>query len=355
MIKKTLDFKLINLALIMVVIFIVYNLSSLFATIINGFFSVTSPFIIAFVLAYAIEPLLNFLMKKKIPKNASILIIIVTLIAVFALVSALVLPVLFDQLTSLFNTIITFTKDLIDKNNLDLGPLQDTLNNSFNDILGSLGGVVSSGALGIINASMGILTGIFIVLSAMVYFLIDMKNIRARFKEYIYSKSKRSGNYMTLLDNQMKLYFTGFFRIILISITEYTLLYTIIGHPHALLIGFLAGLGNLIPVFGGLIVSLIALITAIVLGPALLIKTVIVILISSILDSYVINPLVYKKTNQVPPILILFAVFAGATLFGFVGVVVSIPVTIIIMSTYKYYKNEIDQKIEEVTNAKKNL
>lgn len=348
MIKNKIDFKLINIVLILIAVFIVYNLNTLFAGIINTLLKITGPFIIAFALAYAIEPALNFLISKNIKKNIAILIIVISFILIMGVIFALVIPMLIEQLTSLFGAIIIFIKDLINNNNLDLGPLQETLNNSFNGILGSLGGVATNGAIGVISASMGILSSVFIVFSATVYFLIDMNKMRTRLKEYLYKKSKNFADYISLLDKQMKMYFTGFFRIILITVTEYTLIYAIIGHPHALLIGVLAGLGNLIPVFGALIVNGIGLMTAAVISKGLLIRVIVVVIITSILDSYVINPLVYKKTNQVPPILILLSVFAGASLFGFIGVVISIPVTIIIMATINFYKIEINQQIDKV-------
>ena len=55
------------------------------------------------------------------------------------------------------------------------------------------------------------------------------------------------------------LYF-GLSNIIVITLVEYTLVYTIIGHPNAILLGFLAAVANLIPYFGGIIVNVIAII-----------------------------------------------------------------------------------------------
>ena len=72
---------------------------------------------------------------------------------------------------------------------------------------------------------------------------------------------------------------TGFIKIVFITLIEYTVVYTIIGHPNALLLGFLAMITQLIPYFGGIITNIIAAITAIVVSPALLIKTVITIFI----------------------------------------------------------------------------
>ena len=45
--------------------------------------------------------------------------------------------------------------------------------------------------------------------------------------------------------------------IIIITLIEYTLVYTIIGHPNAILLGFLAAIANLVPYFGGIIVNMV--------------------------------------------------------------------------------------------------
>ena len=114
----------------------------------------------------------------------------------------------------------------------------------------------------------------------------------------------------------------------------------------ALLLGFLSGLGNFIPYFGGLLVQVIGVITGFTISPALGLTVIIVTLITSLIDSYVLNPLVYGKSNQVHPIVVIAAVFGGGILFGFVGIIIALPLSILIITSYKFY--ETNRKVIEL-------
>ena len=120
-------------------------------------------------------------------------------------------------------------------------------------------------------------------------------------------------------------------------------MYLIIGHPDALMLGALAGVANLIPYFGGIITNIIAAITAFVISPELFIKTIIVFVVFSAIDGNVINPLVYGKTNQIHPLVVIISVFAGGILFGVIGIIISLPVAIILIATYKFFKDDISK------------
>ena len=100
----------------------------------------------------------------------------------------------------------------------------------------------------------------------------------------------------------------------------------------------------------GIIVNIIAAITAFVVSPGLLIRTIIAFGVLSSVDSYVINPTVYGKTNSIHPLITIIALFAGGILFGILGVFISFPLAIIIVTTYKYYKDDIARNIKKVTN-----
>ena len=94
--------------------------------------------------------------------------------------------------------------------------------------------------------------------------------------------------------------------------------------------------------------NIIAIITASVISPQLLVLSIIVCLIFPQIDGYLILPKIYGKTNKVPPLLTIFAVFAGGVLGGFVGIVIALPITIIIQTIYKNYDEEISKKISDL-------
>ena len=163
-----------------------------------------------------------------------------------------------------------------------------------------------------------------------------MKRIREKIK--IYCNTKKNYKYIKALDDSMHNYFDGFIKIIIITIIEYSITFFLIGHPNAILLGILAAIGNLIPFFGGLITNIIAAITSFVIGPKLFIRTLITFIVLSIVDSYIINPYIYSKSNELHPIIVIFSIFAGGKLFGMKGIIVSLPITILIITTINYYK-----------------
>ena len=54
------------------------------------------------------------------------------------------------------------------------------------------------------------------------------------------------------------------------------------------------------------------------------------------------------KTNELPAVLTVFVVFAGGALFGFTGIVIAVPLTIILMAIIKTYKPEIEKGFKKI-------
>jgi predicted PurR-regulated permease PerM len=126
----------------------------------------------------------------------------------------------------------------------------------------------------------------------------------------------------------------------IISFFEYTIIYYIIGLPNALLLGSLCSLSNLIPFFGGIIVQIISVISSFAISKKLGIFVLIIAFILSIFDSYVLNPIIYSKSNKIHPIIIICSVLISGSLLGLFGILFAIPSAIVIITTYKYLKNK---------------
>jgi predicted PurR-regulated permease PerM len=122
----------------------------------------------------------------------------------------------------------------------------------------------------------------------------------------------------------------------------------LIGHPYYLLLGILCAVTTVIPYFGGIFSNIIACVTAFFISPKLFVLTLIVTFICPNIDGYIISPRVYGKTNNIPPLASIFAVFAGGILYGVVGIMIALPITIILIATYRFYEDDISDKIEEI-------
>ena len=351
MLKNKLDYKLVNLALVALIVFLLYKTGNLWSGVLNKFVQIILPFVFAFALAYALHPFLKKLQAKKVPKWLGITIIILIILLIFSIIIYLITTVMISQLSTLFSNIIKFINS-IELSNFDLNVagLEASLSDTFKTILNNAGKYVSDGAINLVNTSLGVISKIFIIFASFIYFLIDMDKIREEIKYFFKRKNKKTFNYVKTLDGEMKNYLSGLVQVMIITLVEYTLVYTVIGHPNAILLGFLAAVSNLIPYFGGIGVNIIAAITAFAVNPLLLIKTVIAFVVLSAVDSYVINPTVYGKTNSIHPLVTIIALFGGGIIFGIMGVFISFPLAIFIVTTYKYYKDDITKNIQKVKN-----
>lgn len=337
---KKVNIKLINLVLLALLIWIVVSTGNFWVWAFNKAVEILIPFILAFAFAYVCYPFLKFMEKKGIPKGVGIFIILALVIGFIGLIIYLLVPLIYDQIVSLISSSINFVQFISTEYNLDLNYLQNGFSN-LNNIILDFGKFISNSAFSIINKSIGIITSAVISFFTSIYFLVDMDHIREGIKSYFKRKSKKTFNYVRALDIEMKNYSIGLAKYIFIQLIEYTLVFYLIGHPYFLILGILAAFTTIIPYFGGIFANIIALVTAIVVSPKLFVLTLIVALVLPNVDGYVWSPRIYGKTNNIHPVITIFGVFAGGALFGIMGIIIALPVTIILSQTYKYYRKDI--------------
>ena len=92
MIKNKLDFKLINIALIAIICFFIYQSGDLWLGILDKILKIVLPLLAGFAIAYALYPILETLVKHKVPKGLGVGIIIITLIAIIVTLLVLLVP-----------------------------------------------------------------------------------------------------------------------------------------------------------------------------------------------------------------------------------------------------------------------
>lgn len=346
--KNKINFRLVNFTILILAIFLIYSVKSLWMGAIDKILAILFPFLISFAIAYALYPFLKKLMEKGLPKWLSVLIVSLLSFGLFILLIILVIPLLYEQTLLFISNFSTFLTDISSKYEVNFGELQSTLSDFSSNLIKEFGNSISAGAMGIVNASFSIIAAFVVVIFVSIYILIDMDKIRIAVKDYLKQKKKKTYNYVKLLDKEITNYFTGMGKNMLYQLIEYTTVFFLIGHPNYLLLGVLSAVTNLIPYFGGFIVNILALIIASVISTKLTILTLIVCLICPQLDSYVIAPRVYGKTNNIHPLVNIFAVFAGGVLWGFWGILIALPVTIIIMATFKYFRKDIGNRIDDL-------
>ena len=346
------NYKLLNILIIIAIVCLLYFIRGLWIGIVTNIFNVIAPFALAFCLAYVIYPLVKKLIDSGAPKWLAILTVCILGFGSLFLIILLTVPLLYEQILLFLSNISMLLSDLSTKYEINFGSLQTSLTEFSSNIISSLGSSLSDGAINAVSDSVNVVTTGLVVVCAAVYFLIDMSMIRESVKKYFNRKNRRTCMFLGKLDDELTKYIGGLGKNILIQVIEYTLAFLIIGHPNYLILGILSGLSAIIPWFGGFLVAVISLLVSSVISTKLFILTVIICIICPILDGNVIGPKVYGKTNKLHPLLVIFAVSAGGAIGGFWGIVLSLPIAIVIKTTYNFYKRDIDRKIRFI---KKNV
>ncbi len=131
---------------------------------------------------------------------------------------------------------------------------------------------------------------------------------------------------------------------LLLGVLIFVLVYlglTIFGVPYALLLALIAGMLEIIPVFGPIIAAIPAVALAFSTGGTTLALIIAVFyLLVQQFESNLIYPLVVRKIVGVPPILVILALIIGFQLAGFLGVLISVPVVAAIME----FVDDIEKK-----------
>lgn len=351
--KNKLNYRLLNLLILMGIVYIVIITSGYWSGIIIKIFNIIFPFFLAFVFAYILHPFVVKLENKGVRRPLALTAVIFIFFVILVGFLWLTLPALYDQLVAFSKTVTTFLSDMSNKFDLNLGTYQESITETLNTLIKNVGSYITTGTIDILGKSVNFVTNMIIVLIVGIYLLIDMKKIRGFIKKNL-MKYPKGFNYVKALDHEMGNYLQGLAIFMLIQLVEYSLLFKIVGHPSWLLLGILACVTTVIPYFGGLITNIIAVITASVISPRLCIITLVITLIFPNIDGYIISPHIYGKTNNINPILVIFTAGVCSSLFGFVGIMLGLPLYLIIRTTWNFFHKDLKDFIEDKKEAKKN-
>ena len=347
MFQKKLNYVIINLAALMILLYIGLSNLGLWWGILVKCASLLAPFLVAFAFAYAFTPLVNYL-DKRLPKEMAIIIVVVGLILIVGGLLYFTLPMLYEQLSLLIKTLMQVFRTFDDKFHLNIGSFELQITDFLNDTLKEIGSVTSTTTVDILGKSVGFLGKFIVGFVGFIYFLVDMGKIRSTLTTLLYTKHRRIYDFIKCMDDEISNYLKGLEIFMVIQLFEYSILFLLIGHPNWLILGILACLTTIIPYFGGLITNIIAIILASVVSFKLLIATIIICLVFPQVDGYIISPKVYGKTNNVNPLITIMAVSVGGTVAGFIGIVLALPCYLLIRTTYHFFQNDLKKGMDIV-------
>ncbi len=199
-----------------------------------------------------------------------------------------------------------------------------------------------------VTAAIQVLTNLLFGLVIAVYFLYSKDLFAAQLKKMLYSiVSPKYGN--AVIRNMRKVHHTfgGFLsgKIIdsLIIMCIFFVVLTVFNFPYAVLCSVFMGILNIIPVFGPFIGAIPCAFLVLLEDPLYCLYFIIIVIIVQQLDGNVIGPLVLGESTGLSSFWIIFSLLLGQSIFGFVGLIIGIPLFAVI---YSLVRERVGRKLE---------
>jgi len=302
------------------------------------------PFVVGAALAYLGDPLVDRLEKLHLGRTGGVCVVFVVVAGIIALAIFLLVPLLQLQINQLLGNLPQWLHWLQEKGlpmlgihlpvglKLDGNSLRQLLERNWNDARSVLSSVL--GTLGQSTpALLATVVNLLLIPIVAFYLLRDWDEMVARIRDLIPPPYQSRADRLAQETNDV---LSGLIRGQLLVMISLALIYGIglwiAGLNVALLIGFGAGMLSFIPYLGfvsGLVIASIAMLIQ-TQEPFALVWVLLVFGIGEIMESAVLTPLLIGDRIGLHPVMVIFAILAGGQLFGFVGVLLALPVSAVL-------------------------
>jgi len=287
---------------------------------------------IAFILATALNPLVNGLQKIKLPRVIAIAISFILVIGIISLVFAGIIPTLIEQTSVLANSLI----QILNQNHL-LEFDQNVISSQIQTISSSLINVLKI----ILGAASNVIT-IFSLLVMTFYILIERPNLEKYLRLLLHDghKERKYLEIFVSVEKRLGGWVRGELLLMLIVGTLTYVGLSAIKIPFALPLALLAGLLELVPNLGPTIAAIPAALIGLTISIPITIGTIIVSIAVQQLENNIIVPLVMRSSVGLKPIVTLLCLMVGVTLGGVGGAILAVPTFITIQTVLSQIRRD---------------
>lgn len=286
---------------------------------------------ISLILALALEPFVEMLRKRKIPRTPAVLIVVVAFITVLVGLSSFAVAPFINEIQGLIINFPTYIDQLMFIAGIDGSAAQFT-----QTIINQL----SQNSGTILVATRGVFSGALSVTIAIVftvYILIDFPNLRARFGKLFPEKNRLEiRNVLYTVESKLGGWLRGQFMLMLIIGTTTYIGLLIIGLPYSLALAVIAGLLEVVPIIGPLISTVPAVIIGFSVDPWTGVAVTILYILVQQVENNIVVPKVMQKAVGFNPLVTIIALMIGSQLLGIVGAIIAVPFLIVGFEFVKY-------------------
>lgn len=325
---------------------------------INYLSSVLLPFAIAWLLAYLLYPMVKFFQYRlHVPGRVlSIMATLLVVVSVITLIVWLIIPPLIEQAVKVKDIIINyFQTDPEAKNipvainrwlqeNLDAETIRDILQQD--DFKQAMGKVMPQ-VFNVLGETFSIVVSIvasFITLLYMFFILMDYESLTQKWIRIFPVRSRPFWSGLAGdVERALNSYIRGQSLVALIMGVLFCIGFTVIDFPLAIGLGILIGIMDLVPYLHSLALIptvFLSLLKAADTGQSfwvILLSALAVFVVVQVIIDMVVTPKVMGKAMNLNPAILLLSLSVWGMLLGFIGLIIALPLTTILMTYYKRY------------------
>jgi predicted PurR-regulated permease PerM len=335
-------------------------------------------FFVSIFFASALDPFVDWLEKKHIPRPMGVIIILLLFFSVFVVIIGSAVPIIVKQATliaasiaeyfrGLFGTlqsgkgldflpetVRTYVQSSIESVNLEWATAQilenfSNLAEQVRDLATGVGSTVGVVGAGVTSVTLSIAEFFFsmVLVFFLVFFMVVDKNNLHEFFQSLFPK--RYGTYISTriadIQKQMGAWLRGTFLMVLIMFGLTFIGLNLIGMgEYALTLALIMGVGELIPYIGPLIFLVFSLPIAFTISLIMVVKLIIFYVIIQGAEGNILLPAVMKRVVGLSPIIVIIVLLIGWQFLGIIGAVIAVPVTTAVAMFVRDYMKAIKNK-----------
>ncbi len=296
------------------------------------------------LLVLLINPLANQLEKRGIKRRLTVagVLLLVLVLALFVVIA--ILPVLANSFGGLADLLQRFTPALQTSTESATGsvPLGDLIAAAVGFVAALLDQVASSGES--LAQRIGTLFFALFVMVMLIFTFVGDPRVGRRMMT-LFVPARHHAWLTTLLPRVsigLSRWFLAQALISIFYVITYSLTNVLLGVPYAWTIGTIAGLLEFIPYLGGVVGMILSVLAAATVSPT---TAILVLLVQAMLGSFVayfLMPYLYARAIEVPAAAVLFGLFVGGRIGGFLTALLTVPVITIIVIVLRTLRPDID-------------
>ncbi|QSO52612.1 AI-2E family transporter [Alicyclobacillus curvatus] len=304
------------------------------------------PFLISLIVAYALQPIVELLVRRKVPRGVAILVIYLAFVLLVAIAVLQAIPAVtrqFTQLTAHFPVLIQQIDQWAGALSAHKKYLPDAVRTGIEDALtraeqGLAGSVANLFTM--LTSTVSAIFVIFVVPFLVFYMLKDGRSLGRSLLRTL--PARRRPQVKTLLltvDETLGTYVRSQLLVMLVVGVLTYAGFLIIGLPYALLFATFLAVVDVIPYIGPLLGAAPALILGLSISPQMALKVLIVNVVVQQLEGNLISPQIMGKTLHMHPMAIVAALLIGGEVGGILGLVCAVPILAVVKVVLKTVKD----------------